>query len=102
MYRRALTQQRGRGEWHARLGRLLADQGREAEAITALERAVSLGDPVNPPPVWLAPAHRQLGDLLRGRDRARARHHYQRFLDLSPSTGAGVADVRAALAELGR
>jgi predicted Zn finger-like uncharacterized protein len=102
MYRRALTQQPGRGEWHARLGRLLADQGREAEAITALERAVSLGDPVNPPPVWLAPAHRQLGDLLRGRDRARARHHYQRFLDLSPSTGAGVADVRAALAELGR
>jgi tetratricopeptide (TPR) repeat protein len=101
VYRQAIAMEPNRGEWHARLGRLLADSGHASEAVQELNRGTSLGDPVNPPPVWLAQAHRQLGDLLVDSDRAGARRHFQRFLDLTPPNAAGYADVRRAMAELG-
>lgn len=101
VYRQALSLEPNRGEWHARLGRLLADSGHTGDAVQELNRSVSLGDPINPPPAWLGSAHRQLGDLLVESDRAGARRHFQRFLELTPSTAAGYADVRRALAELG-
>ena len=63
-------------------------------------QATSLGDPVSPHPLWLPQAHRQLGDLLRETDRAGARRHFARFLDLAPNA-AGSAEVRQALTELG-
>jgi tetratricopeptide (TPR) repeat protein len=102
LYRNALQRRPNAGEWHQRLGRILADLGRLPEATAELQRATGLGDALNPPPPWLAQAHRQLGDLQRDREPAEARRHYHRFLELAAPGAAGVADVRRALAELER
>jgi hypothetical protein len=55
---------------------------------------------MNPPPAWLAVAHHQLGDLLVESDRAGARLHLQRFIDLAPRD-PGVTDARRTITELG-
>ena len=99
LYRRALEQRPNQGEWHARLGRMLSDQGHAVQAVAELERATSLGDAVTPPPGWLAPAHRQAGDMLIAHNRAEGARHYRRFPRTVTGFGAAgaVADVRQAV-----
>jgi tetratricopeptide (TPR) repeat protein len=91
-----------RGDWWYRLGRLQLDNGHRAEALAALVQATELGDPVDPPPSWLADAHRIRGNALRlGGDRANALIHYRRYMQLAPSTAIDRGEVSDWISRLG-
>jgi len=101
-YERAIGHDGARGRWWYRLGRLRVDAGRQAEARAALVRAISSGDAESRAPAWLADAHRILGDLTRGSDRAGAIAHYRKYLELAPASAIDRAEVQQAVARLSR
>jgi len=100
-YERAIAHDDSRGRWWYRLGRLRVDAGRQAEARAALVHATALGDAQTSAPGWLADAHRILGDLSRGSDRAGALAHYRRYLELAPASAIDRENVAASVARLG-
>jgi tetratricopeptide (TPR) repeat protein len=103
LYRRALAIVADRADWRARYGRLLADAGRDGDALSELNRATQLGDNLPTPPVWLSEAHRLGGEVAqRSGNREAARRHYTRFIELVPPGSVGTDDARRALIELGR
>jgi predicted Zn finger-like uncharacterized protein len=93
-YQTALAQDPTRGEWVYRLGRVYLDQGARPEGVSALERAIKLGDPQDPPPYWLADAYRLVGDNARAsNNRKLAVAAYKRYLQLAPHGALDRADV---------
>jgi tetratricopeptide (TPR) repeat protein len=101
--RRALEGTATRGDWWYRLGRLYLDEGNRPAADEALNHALAIGDAAQPPPGWLADAHRWLAESLRiGGERATAITHYNRYLELAPQSAIDRADVTRILAELQR
>lgn len=71
----------------------LLARGEEDRALEATLRALALEEK-------LAEAHKLLGDLLREQDRDRARHAYQRFLELQPPYLRDVEEVKGILSSL--
>jgi tetratricopeptide (TPR) repeat protein len=101
-YERALERDNSRGDWWYRLGRLQLDAGRRRDAIPSLDRAVLIGDAQDPPPAWLADAHRLLGNSrLQGGDRAAGVRHLQRYLEIAPANAIDRNDVRDMLMRMG-
>jgi isopenicillin-N N-acyltransferase-like protein len=79
----------------AQLGfaRSLAEEGHTVAALEAAERAAELSEMMPEP-------HKLLGDLLRDRDRERARKEYRRFLELQPPYLHEIEEVRGILSSL--
>jgi tetratricopeptide (TPR) repeat protein len=97
-YQTALAADDTRGEWWYKLGRVYVDQGSRGPANEALGRAIKVGDPIDPPPYWLADAYRLSGDLERAsNDRKAAVAAYKRYLQLSPPGAIDRADVTKVL-----
>jgi Tfp pilus assembly protein PilF len=70
--------------WNFQYGELLYVNRREAEARDQLNIAISAGDKVDPPPNWLADAHRFYAMTL-GRGKP-ALKHWQRYLELKSNS----------------
>jgi len=101
-YETAVNHDPTRGEWWYRLGRLRMDAGSAAAAREALERATTLGDPVEPQPAWLPDAHRLRGDAAKlSGNRQEAIAHYRRYLELAPPTAIDREDVERSLERMG-
>jgi tetratricopeptide (TPR) repeat protein len=97
-YQLALAADGTRGEWWYKLGRVYIDQGTRGQGAEALEKAIKLGDPIDPPPYWLADSYRLLGDLARAsNNRKAAVTAYKRYLQLSPPGALDRADVTKVL-----
>lgn len=95
-YHKALSYDKERGEWWARLGALFMDVGQPREAQQALSQATALGDPQKPVPPWLPEAHRVYAEALSLQGRQdEALVHYQKYLDIAPSTALDRQDVEA-------
>ncbi|MBX3275065.1 MAG: zinc-ribbon domain-containing protein [Sandaracinaceae bacterium] len=101
-YTTATTHVDDNGQWFYRLGRLLLDRGRAADATRALQRATLLGDATDPTPGWLADAHRVRGEaLMRGGSSREAIPHFRRYLELAPAGAIDRREVRQRLMDLG-
>jgi tetratricopeptide (TPR) repeat protein len=97
-YLLALAADSTRGEWWYKLGRVFIDQGSRGQGAEALERAIKVGDPIDPPPYWLADSYRLLGDVARaGNNRKAAVTAYKRYLQLSPAGALDRTDVTKVL-----
>ena len=93
-YQVALAADPSRGEWWYKLGRVNLDQGTRGSGAEALEKAIKIGDPIDPPPYWLADSYRLLGDVARaGNNRKAAVTAYKRYLQLSSPGALDRADV---------
>jgi tetratricopeptide (TPR) repeat protein len=93
-YQAALNAEPTRGEWWYKLGRIYSDEGARGPGGDALEKAIKIGDPIDPPPYWLADAYRLLGDVAKaGNNRKAAVTAYKRYLQLSPAGAIDRADV---------
>jgi len=96
-WRRAISSDGSRPEWHYRLGKLLG-RGGESE----MREAVTLSEASDARPGWLAQAYFELGELERaGGGRADAVAHLRRFLALAKVDSPYRADARKALTALG-
>jgi tetratricopeptide (TPR) repeat protein len=96
-WRRAISSDGTRPEWHYRLGKLLG-RGGESE----LREAVTLSEASDARPGWLAEAYFDLGELERADGkRADAINHLRRFLALAKVDSPYRADARKALTALG-
>jgi tetratricopeptide (TPR) repeat protein len=96
-WRRAISSDGSRPEWHYRLGKLLG-RGGESE----LREAVTLSEATEGRPGWLAQAYFDLGELERaGGRRADAVAHLRRFLALAKVDSPYRGDARKALTALG-
>jgi tetratricopeptide (TPR) repeat protein len=85
-------------EWHYRLGKIISDKGNKAAAASELDKAVTLAEAPDKPTLgWLADAHFRLGEAYHGTNRDKAKHHYQRFLELAPRDSAYRSDAEKAL-----
>ncbi|MDP3276239.1 MAG: tetratricopeptide repeat protein [Deltaproteobacteria bacterium] len=101
LYRRAMALA-PRPEWRVRYGRLLADAGRDRDAMDEFDRAAQIGDNLPAPPAWLIEAHRLGGEVSnRMGNRDNARRHFRRFIELAPAGTAGTENAQRALATLG-
>jgi cellulose synthase operon protein C len=97
-YQTALAADEKRPEWWYKLGRVYVDHGSRGAASDALSKAIKLGDPIDPPPYWLADAYRMSGDLERAsNNRKAAVTAYKRYLELSPPGAIDRADVTKVL-----
>jgi predicted Zn finger-like uncharacterized protein len=102
LYRRALALEPDRPEWRTRYARILAEVGRDADALRELDQATRVGDNLAVAPPWLPEAHRLAGEVsARMGRRDVARQHLQRFVDIAPPGTTGVDAARRALAESG-
>jgi tetratricopeptide (TPR) repeat protein len=100
LYRRALAIAPNRPEWRVRYARLLADAGRDNDALRELEQACRIGDNLPSPPPWLIEAHRLAGEVaMRTNRRDAARQHYRRFVELAPPATAGLDEAQRVLQE---
>jgi tetratricopeptide (TPR) repeat protein len=93
-YQMALSASPNRGEWWYKLGRVYLDQGTRGAGFDALERAIKLGDAIDPPPYWLADSYRLVGDVARAaNNRKNAVTAYKRYLELAPPGALDRTDV---------
>jgi tetratricopeptide (TPR) repeat protein len=92
-YQTALAADATRGEWWYKLGRVYLDQGARDNGANTLERAIRLGDAIDPPPYWLADAYRLIGDNARASNRKLAVAAYKRYLELAPHGALDRSDV---------
>ncbi len=84
-YQTALAGNPERGDWWYKLGRVYTDQGTRGAGFEALDKAIKLGNAIDPPPYWLADAYRLVGDLARAsQNRKDAVTAYKRYLELAP------------------
>ncbi len=101
-YEQAVAGAPDRGAYWYRLGKARLDRGDRREALAALSRATTLGDAEESPPAWLYEAHRVRAECHKlGGDRGPATTHFQRYLELSPSSAIDRADVLAQLRSWG-
>ncbi len=78
-YQRAISIDNDYAEAHSNMGDLLDEMGRHSEAIVCCERAIQLKP-------QFAEAHSNLAKLyLKQRDAIKAKHHYQKALNVSPT-----------------
>ncbi|HKP59340.1 MAG TPA: tetratricopeptide repeat protein, partial [Polyangiales bacterium] len=92
-YQIALSHDANRGEWWYKLGRVYLDKGARNEGENALERAIKLGDALDPPPYWLADSYRLIGENARNSNRKLAMAAYKKYLQLAPHGALDRADV---------
>ncbi len=86
--------------WHYSYGKLLQAASRDGEARSELEKALSLGAKLDPPPRWIWEAHRLLARSI-GMQPA-AIPHWQEYLRLSPLDNAYRDEAKQALIKLGQ
>ena len=97
-YHTALDKDPKRGEWWYKLGRLSLDRGARGEANDALDKAMALGDKMDPRPWWLPDAYRLAGDMARGSgNRQAAVTLFLRYLEIAPDGALDRDDVRKLL-----
>jgi tetratricopeptide (TPR) repeat protein len=103
-WRKAIAGNDSVGDWHYRLGKLLAGHGNKAGSLPELEKAVELSDkPDQSPPAWLFDAHFLLADAYRPQfaNKAKAIEHYTRFIALAPRDNAYIDEAQKAIVALG-
>jgi tetratricopeptide (TPR) repeat protein len=97
-YHMALEKDPQRGEWEYKLGRLSLDMGARGEAEIALNKAIALGDKMDPMPYWLPDAYRLTGELARSQNnRKLAVTLFKRYLKIAPDGALDRDDVRKLL-----
>ena len=97
-YHMALEKDPQRGEWQYKLGRLNLDMGARGDAETALQKAMALGDKMDPMPYWLPDAYRLAGELARGQNnRKLAVTLFKRYLKIASDGALDRDDVRKLL-----
>jgi predicted Zn finger-like uncharacterized protein len=101
-WRKAIAGNDQNPEWHYRLAKTYVVRGNKGAATAEFEKAVTLAEnPDRPTPGWLAQAHFNLGDALRATDRAKARQHFERYLQLAPQNDPVRDEAQKALQSLG-
>ncbi|MBN1608984.1 MAG: tetratricopeptide repeat protein, partial [Polyangiaceae bacterium] len=99
-WRLAIQAQPQNATWRYRLGRLLQQNQRSAEARAELEKALALADEAEQPPTWMWEAHRLLAQAI-GTQPAAAKH-WQAFLRLSPAGNVYREEAKRELVKLGQ
>lgn len=99
-WQKALSESPNNATWRYRYGKLLVDNRRTNEAQEQLDKAVELGDAMDPKPDWIYEAHYQLARALG--PRKEAIKHWEAFLRGGPKDSPYRVDAKKALAQLGR
>lgn len=99
-WRIAVQAQPDNAAWHYSFGKLLQASGRDGDARVELEKALSLGAQLDPPPRWIWEAHRLLARSLGMQPTAIP--HWQEYLRLSPLDNAYRDEAKQTLARLGQ